>query len=193
MNWAGLQDRIYEATKLAFKGLGEKYPSKDFYAYVLYTDSDAMSISPSANSMEDLNYKIGQELKDEEKTEENIAYYRWASAEWAHEAGGGEFFKEINRDLRESGDRSEFDTFKIKVLQAMTGALEQLVKDRFFHISTQARQQHLTHTHRKKCWSSPSLKRLFPINACKEVGSNAYINSQYLHRHRAAHQGLRPR
>ncbi|QKZ02416.1 DUF4303 domain-containing protein [Pseudomonas eucalypticola] len=132
MDWSELQSRIYHFAKKAFAELHDKCPNEEFYAFALYTDSSAMGIGPSANSIERLNEKIQSELEGEDETPENAAYYKWASSEWAYEAVGGEFFKGINKDLSESAERADFKAFKDKVLQAMTDALDDMVKERFF-------------------------------------------------------------
>ncbi|MFJ3468101.1 DUF4303 domain-containing protein [Pseudomonas sp. NPDC090201] len=132
MNWSELQECIYNSTKNAFIELCEGHSEEEFYAFVLYTDSSVMSISPSANSIEALDEKIEQELDDEDRTPANEAYYKWAFSEWAYETVGGEFFRGINKSLRESAERSDFEEFKRKVLDAMIGALDLLVKERFF-------------------------------------------------------------
>jgi len=65
MDWASLEKRVYESSKAAFQSLKQSHEGEKIYVYVLYTDSSAMTITPSANSIEALNHKIEQE--EEEK------------------------------------------------------------------------------------------------------------------------------
>lgn len=132
MNWSELQNRIFDSAKKAFKQVDKEYSNEEFYAFALYTDSSVMSISPSANSIEQFNEKIESELEGEDKTPENEAYYKWAFSEWHYEGVGGDFFREINKDLRECVERADFEKFKGKVLQAMIDALSDMVKEHFF-------------------------------------------------------------
>ncbi|WP_296185853.1 DUF4303 domain-containing protein [Pseudomonas sp. UBA1879] len=132
MNWSELQERVSDAAKRAFLELHRKHPDAEIYAFVLYTDSSVMSIGSSANSIESLNEKVEQEIDDEDRTPENEAYFKWAFSEWAYDTIGGEFFKEINKDLRKSSERLDFEVFKKKVLVTMIDSLRSLTNERFF-------------------------------------------------------------
>lgn len=61
-----------------------------------------------------------------------IAYYKWASSEWAYEACGGELFADINNNLRNNIERADFEFFKLQVIDVMTKTLAVLVSERFF-------------------------------------------------------------
>ncbi|MEE5097838.1 DUF4303 domain-containing protein [Pseudomonas alliivorans] len=131
MDWAALEKRVYESSRAAFQSLKQSHENEKIYAYALYTDSSAMTIAPSANSIEALNHKIEQE-EEEDRTEEVIAYYKWASSEWAYEAYGGELFADINNDLRNDVERADFEFFKLQVTDVMTKTLAALVSEHFF-------------------------------------------------------------
>ena len=132
MNWDQLKNQIYDASKQAFHELLDSRKSEQFYAFALYTDSAAMSVSPSANSVERYAEKVGRELEDDEKTGENLAYYKWSTSEWAYEAAHGESFALINNVLRQDGARSDISAFKKNLLNVMTEALAQLMSEGFF-------------------------------------------------------------
>jgi hypothetical protein len=131
MNWLDLEKRVYEAAKSAFTSLLNSHPGEQFYACALYTDNSAMTICPSANSMRGLETKVNQE-EEEDRSEEAIQYYKWASSEWAYEAWGSERFKDVCKSLRESSERNNIEKFQSQVLHTMTNALLMLKNEGFF-------------------------------------------------------------
>ena len=132
MDWDQLKNRIYDASKQAFHELLDSRKSEHFYAFALYTDSAAMSVSPSANSVERYAEKVDSELEEDEKTGENLAYYKWSTSEWAYEGAYGESFALINNVLRKDGARSDISALKKRLLNVMTEALAQLMSEGFF-------------------------------------------------------------
>lgn len=127
MDWSVLSDEIYEATKKAFVSLEEAFPSEDFYAYALYTDSGAMTVVPAANSLQGLQSKL-----DDDNDQSLTSYYQWASSEWKYEAWKSEEFAHISKALRESPERVRFDVFKENLIKAMVLALKKMDNDGFF-------------------------------------------------------------
>jgi hypothetical protein len=132
MHWDQLKNQVYEASKQGFHQLLESHKSEDIYALALYTDSGAMSVSASANSVERYAEKVDADLDDEDKTGDNLAYYKWSTSEWAYEAADGESFALINKLLRENDERENFSSFKKGLLNVMTESLAQLVSEGFF-------------------------------------------------------------
>ncbi|WP_263265153.1 DUF4303 domain-containing protein [Pseudomonas sp. RIT-PI-S] len=131
MDWNILETRVYMAAKKAFTEIRKANENEHFYVFVLYVDSSVMSIAPAANSLQRLKQKI--DFEDEEnRTEENIAYYKWTSSEWGFEGYAGEEFEVINRDLREDSERTNFSSFKENALITMAKVLVSLVKEGFF-------------------------------------------------------------
>lgn len=131
MDWVSLETQIVELSREVFSELRTAQEKEEFYAYALYTDSSAMTIVPSANSIQALNNNILQE-DESERSEDVVAYYKWSSSEWAYEAFKGDKFSEINKNIREDRDRSDFPEFKKKVIGVMTSALASLVREGFF-------------------------------------------------------------
>ena len=131
MNWVDLERRVYQATKSAFSSLKNTCPDEEFYVFALYTDSGAMTICPSANSLNGLQDKINQE-DEEDRSAEVVQYYKWASSEWAYEARGSEEFQDICKSLRESEEWSDFENFQSQVFLTMTNALLSLKNEGFF-------------------------------------------------------------
>lgn len=138
MDWVDLEARVYKAAKSAFSSLKNAHHNEGFYVCALYTDSDAMTICPSANSFWGLEEKISQE-EEEDRSREVIQYYKWASSEWAYEAWQSEEFKEVCKSLREPAERSDFESFQSQVLLVMTNVLLLLKNEGFFQ-SFNARQ-----------------------------------------------------
>lgn len=131
MGWLNLEKRVYEAAKSAFTSLQNSHPDERFYAFALYTDSSAMTICPSANSVQSLEAKVNQE-QEEDRSEEAIQYYKWASSEWEYEAWESERFKDICTTLRESSERNDIEKFQSQVFITMTNALLMLKNEGFF-------------------------------------------------------------
>lgn len=138
MDWVDLEVRVYEAAKSAFSSLKKARPNEEFYVCALYTDSGAMTICPSANSFRGLEEKISQE-DEEDRSNEVVQYYKWASSEWAYEAWQSEDFEGVCKSLRESAERSDFENFQSQVFLTMTNALLLLKNEGFFQ-SFNARQ-----------------------------------------------------
>lgn len=134
MNWEKLTNDVVEATTAAFASLMSEKAGEHFYAFALYTDEYAETISPSANSIERHEAK----LRDTGETDElQIAAYKWATAEWAYEAWKSELFTGIYRDLekhRKALPESEVDhaSYKNSVHECMIAALRRMDENGFF-------------------------------------------------------------
>lgn len=53
-DFSDFKKEIAQAAKGSFEDLRAAHPEEHFYAYALYTDSDAMTVVPAANSLEAL-------------------------------------------------------------------------------------------------------------------------------------------
>ncbi|WP_323634530.1 DUF4303 domain-containing protein [Pectobacterium polaris] len=130
MDWNKFEENCFKLTvKLIKKILSEK-PNENFYAFSLYTDSSAMTVSLSANSEGKLKTILDA---DSDKSEGNQTYYRWAISEWAYEGYGSDLFSEISKELRLSSERESFSDFKNNLINSLTNALrrtnEEILKD----------------------------------------------------------------
>lgn len=123
MNWDELEDKCFQATFEAIKKLLTEKPDENFYAFSLYTDSSAMTVSLSANSEERLHSILNVE---EDKSKETQSYYKWATSEWAYEGFYAENFSNISKSLRESSDRENFVQFKNKLIQMLINVLKKI-------------------------------------------------------------------
>lgn len=129
MEFETLSEKISEAARKAFLDLRSSHADEEFYAYALYTDSGVMTVLASANSVQSLE-KITEE--EEDRSPETLAYYKWATSEWAYEGWRSVEFKEISANLRNSPDRGPFDKFRKNVFQSMIKALKTLDEEGFF-------------------------------------------------------------
>lgn len=134
MDWEKLTSDVAAAATTAFGSLISEKAGEHFYAFALYTDEYAETISPSANSTERHEAK----LRDTGETDElQIAAYKWATAEWAYEAWKSALFTGIYRDLekhRKTLSNSEADhaSYKHSVHECMIAALKRMDEDGFF-------------------------------------------------------------
>jgi hypothetical protein len=134
VHWTGLTHDIAAAARQSFSDLLARHGDEAFYAFVLYTDADCYTVVPAANSLQQCRAKLDR-LDDADPGD--LAYYRWASAEWAYEAHAAEPFDPICERLSAacaavSGDAAAFAAFKAHVHQAMIDALKQLDDEGFF-------------------------------------------------------------
>ncbi|WP_373963005.1 DUF4303 domain-containing protein [Kosakonia sacchari] len=123
MNWDELEEKCFQAAFDAIKKLLTEYSTENFYAFSLYTDSSAMTVSLSANSEERLHSILDAE---KDKSRETQSYYKWATSEWAYEGFSAENFSDISKALRESPDRANFLQFKNRLVQALINALKKI-------------------------------------------------------------------
>lgn len=64
-NFTNLQREIEAASKLAFEELLSLSPAEDFCAFALYSDSDALTVCPSVNTIDHLREVQSGDLGDE--------------------------------------------------------------------------------------------------------------------------------
>lgn len=134
MNWEELTTDIAAAACAAFTELLAQHGHETFYAFALYTDEDCYTVVPAANSLEQYQAKVAGTGKIDPH---ELAYYKWASAEWAYESFAADPFNAICNRLSEacgavSGDASSFASFKDGVHRAMIDALRRLDEEDFF-------------------------------------------------------------
>jgi hypothetical protein len=134
MDWNALEFEIYKAARNAFDDLRKTHPDEEFYAYALYTDSDACTVCPAANSLRGFAKAVSQES---DLSAADVAYYKWATSEWAYEGWKSSYFREISAQLRASENRANFATFKRGVAASMIGALKKLDADGFFGVGAE--------------------------------------------------------
>lgn len=134
MNWEELTTDIAEAARSSFTELLAQHGHEAFYAFALYTDGDCYTVVPAANSSEQYRAKIARTGKTDPR---QLAYYKWASAEWSYESFAADPFDAICDRLSEacgavSGDAVAFAAFKADVHRAMIEAMKRLDEESFF-------------------------------------------------------------
>ena len=130
MDWNKFEENCFKVTVELIRRILSENPDESFYAYSLYTDSSAMTVSLSANSEEKLKAILDS---DSDKSAENQSYYKWAISEWAYEGYGADLFSEISKGLRLSSERERFSDFKNSLINSLTNVLKKLMK-RFLKI-----------------------------------------------------------
>ncbi|AZA79447.1 DUF4303 domain-containing protein [Chryseobacterium sp. G0186] len=128
MDFEILKQQIETAAKQAFLELYKKHGAENIYSFALYSDEGAMTVCPSANTLETLK---GMD-------EEAATYYKYEPAEWMYEMQGAEDgFNDICTQLREELERNEdndewFNDFQTKLYSTCIGVLEKLKNENFF-------------------------------------------------------------
>ena len=128
MNWNSFEEKCFKVTVELINKFLSEHGSEKIYAFSLYTDSSAMTVSMSANSEERLHLILDE---DSDKSKENQNYYKWATSEWAYEAYGDYLFSEISQELRLSADRQNFSNFKRCLVTSLTNVLVRVRKEIF--------------------------------------------------------------
>lgn len=131
MDWEKLTADVVVAATAAFGSLMSEKSDEHFYAFALYTDEYAETISPSANSIERYEAKLRG------KGKQYTAIYKWETAEWAYEAWKSELFKGIYRDLEKHRktlpeSKSDHKSYKSSVHKCMISALKRMDENGFF-------------------------------------------------------------
>jgi hypothetical protein len=148
INFEELRQAIAGAAREAFTALRAGHPDERFYAFALYTDDYAMTVCPSANTVEGFDRCVARYTADQEfmaslaedgiTREALLSGLRWGTAERAYESKGGDAFRGVY-DLLNPGapaphGRSDADMrkFKGRVFAAMVLGLEDLAAQGFF-------------------------------------------------------------
>lgn len=126
MDWNEIEDDCFQIMVELVNKILSEHPDEKFYAFSLYTDSSAMTVSLSANTEEKLNAMFDA---DADKSQLNQNYYRWAVSEWAYEGYGADFFNEVSRKLRLAPGREHFSDFRCDLIKSLTNALNRMNKE----------------------------------------------------------------
>lgn len=134
MNWEKLTNDVVAAATAAFGSLMSERAGEHFYAFALYTDGDAWTILAAANSLERYQKVI---LKTGETDAQQVAWYKWGTAEWAYENWKGDLFTGIYLDLKnyrktQENSNSDYALYKNSVHECMISALKRLDESGFF-------------------------------------------------------------
>jgi hypothetical protein len=129
MDWKVKTDELRAATLAAVDGLLASLKGERLYAISLQTDDGGMSVGPCANSEQGYAERCASEAEVEEQSPADLAYLRWAPAEWRYEMFDSAHFMETNQDFIAAGTSDtgdDFDSYFEHLLEAMTDALATL-------------------------------------------------------------------
>lgn len=135
MDFEILKQEIEHATKKAFTEIAQQDGDGEIYAFALYSDEGAMTVCPSANTVQHLETADPEELN----------YYRFEPAEWKYEMiGADQEFDDISAQLREEVEQMDspgngehrFSAFQRQLYEACIGVLEKLKNEGFFKAIT---------------------------------------------------------
>lgn len=126
MDWNEIEDDCFQIMVELVNKILSEHPDEKFYAFSLYTDSSAMTVSLSANTEEKLNAILDA---DADKSQVNQNYYRWAVSEWAYEGYGANLFNEVSRELRLAPERECFSDFRCNLIKSLTNVLNRANKE----------------------------------------------------------------
>ncbi len=132
-NFELLKEKIEIAAKTAFQEIYSKHKDEEICSFALYSDEGAMTVCPSANTLEHLSG-----YSEEEK--EHIDYYKFEPAEWKYEmVGADELFADISTMVREEVFKMEeeenvelFLKFQKKLYETCINVLGKLKEEGFF-------------------------------------------------------------
>lgn len=127
-----LASSIEDATRSAFIELVAKHKQEQIYAFALYSDEGAMTVCPSANTIEYL----------QTKPERDQIYYKYEPAEWKYEAKGAEqafssicsmLYDEVEDEkYEEDQDEVLFGVFQSSLYEVCIAVLDKLKREGFF-------------------------------------------------------------
>jgi len=129
--YSAFQKKIAAAARVSFEDLLKTHKDEVFYTFCLYTDSDAWTVVPSANSQEGL-LRILERYKVPVSDAESIPQYKWSPEEWDYCAWKKQDFQSIGTELRSSPDREDFSSFVERVHVDMVSALKLLDEEGLF-------------------------------------------------------------
>lgn len=118
-----------EASRKVFTRVIDQYGANSLCAFALYSDAGAMTVMPSINTKTHLERCMTAYPDDAD-------YYRWSTAEWAHEATHQEEFTAICERLREElgklNDNTQFEIFRNNLYATCIEVLTLLKKEHLF-------------------------------------------------------------
>jgi hypothetical protein len=147
VDFSEVRREIREAARRAFTEVRSKVGDEAIYTFALYSDGDAMTVCPAANTEEGYERRVEKYRSDpsfmEFLAERDLSFspfdYRWGTNEWAyHYVGHGYFdavYELINVDDRyDESDPDGFCTFKGRLFAAMVLGLKDLDAEGFFGV-----------------------------------------------------------
>lgn len=133
-----LSAAIEFATRKAFAELAARCGDEQLYAFALYSDEDAITLCPSANTLEYLQA---------EGDEEDWAYYQFEPAEWKFEMEGAEKeFNQISTQLRNAAQKTVGTEKRSRQLREVAVSVLAKLKEEGFFNKLAKREVFLTYS-----------------------------------------------
>lgn len=143
INYDLLRKMISDAARKAFAKLRTVCKNEQLYAFALFSDHDARTVCPAANTIEALDRRTA---KDKATASDEIAILRWSFAEWKYGDSVSNEFESISAMLNEDDVYPEggFVRHKGRVYATMVLALLDLEREGLFGTGTEREQLTLT-------------------------------------------------
>ncbi|WZO98395.1 DUF4303 domain-containing protein [Isosphaeraceae bacterium EP7] len=145
-----IRREIRDAARREFSEIRSKAPGESFYTFALYSDGDATTVCPAANTEQGYERRVKKYRSDREFMEMlksfNLPFspfdYRWGTNEWAHLHGGSGHFAAVSAKISadDAYDATADDGFakhKGRVFAAMLLGLKDLDAEGFFGVGEQ--------------------------------------------------------
>ena len=123
MDCKDLKEKIKAATIAAINRMTNEFSGHEVCAFALYSDTDARTLAPSFNLKSNLEAMQSSDPDD-------AIYYKWAPAEWSHEAYAAELFDGISEELASLSDsvspEQDFEAHCEGVFQVCVDVLDEV-------------------------------------------------------------------
>ena len=151
-DFAEVRHAIKEAARESFTRIRAKHPDEEIYAFALYSDDDALGVSPAANSEAGYERCVEKYRSNPSHMKElarlNLPFvpfeYRWSWGEWEYIPGFAQLFDPAGEAIRKAEpdgeDEDEYDAFKGAVYAVMVLGLKDLDADGFFGTGDERRR-----------------------------------------------------
>lgn len=104
LNIEQFQRDVLNASMRAIEQFRADFPNAQVCGFALYSDADARTLVPAFNTQDHLT-RVQAEYPDDGQ------YFKWAPAEWSHEAYAGDYFNDLCKMLWNLADATTEDNF----------------------------------------------------------------------------------
>lgn len=133
-----LRRAVRDAARAAFAELQHEHPSETFYAFALWTNDLAQSVTAVANSVEGLDRMVARYLSKGHESFDSDGM-RWSYGDWEYQSVGEGHFSTVNKlllsaiaDGYSDGDDAASERRLTKLLGAIVGGFQDLDGEDFF-------------------------------------------------------------
>jgi uncharacterized protein YukE len=136
--YANLRRAVHDATHAAFDELRSTHRGDTFYAYAIWTNDIAQSVTAVANSLEGLDRTVAR-YQAEGHSDADANGMRWSYGDWDFQMVGERHFRTVNEILLSAitagssdGDDVASERRRTKILAAIVGGFKDLDAEGFF-------------------------------------------------------------